>query len=649
MHRKIQIVCASLCAVFLAFALSPARAQQQANQAQQGNTAASNPLVDLLQSKGILTAADVASIQQAGSTEAANQKLTDILLQRGVISQSEHDRLTGQATPSVQAAAPAPPAPTSQPPIPAAQPQPSVAAKSQNIQAPPFPTEPGAPSVVERVPSNKINEALSPIRALPVGGLTANEHPAFKADGVGITPYGFIKATAVEDSSSPQGDDFPLPGFLTPTAANGDPEFHLKARATRFGASFDWYDRNPKWVITGKIELDFEGNFNRADNSNLSSIRSNNPRVRLAYGRLDYHYDANNTFSALFGQDWTLYGSSTLPNILETTGLGIDFGTLYERLPQMRVGYTHKAGGISIMPEFGINLPASGLTPVDVANQLGYAEQTGPNSNQPQVTGRLVVQGQLDHAKGVAPAQLIFSGFEGKTGSDVTADNISGTPNLPSTYAAAFPNGLNAKSKQDGWDVEWQLPTRWATLVGKFYSGSDLFFYFAGQLQSYYNDTKGLTNPVGIADTDGAAPLGGTASVVLGTNASGQVVVAPQRPVRSQGGFVELGLPLSRIFHADPAGRNAGWSLYATYAIDQAKRRDLNTEFVEGFGSPIQDRVSTMALGTLNYKLNRWVAFSFEESLLTTHCNPGTVCTFRNIPAREWNDIREEVGPIFTF
>ena len=81
MHRKIQIVCASLCAVFLAFALSPALAQQQ------GNTATSNPLVQLLESKGILSAADVASIEQAGSAQAANQKLTDILLQRGVISQ----------------------------------------------------------------------------------------------------------------------------------------------------------------------------------------------------------------------------------------------------------------------------------------------------------------------------------------------------------------------------------------------------------------------------------------------------------------------------------------------------------------------------------------------------------------------------------
>jgi hypothetical protein len=637
MHRKIQIACASLCAVFLAFALSSARAQQQ------GNAATPNPLVELLQSKGILSAADVASIEQAGSARAANQKLTDILLQRGVISQSEHDRLTGQGTPSVLAAAPVPLAPTSPPATPAAQPQPSIAAKAQNVQAPPYPTEPGAPSVVERVPSNQINEALSPIRALPVGGVKVDEHPSFKADGVGLTPYGFIKVTAVRDSSNPQGADFPLPGLIFPTDPSGDPAFHLKARSTRMGVNFSWYDHNPKWAVTGKLEFDFEGNFSAVDNRNLSSIRSNAPSLRLAYGRIDYHFDQNNTFSALFGQDWTVFASSTLPNILETTGLGIDFGALWERLPQMRVGYTHKSGDFAFMPEFSIDLPASGLVP-DLQDQIGYGEQTGPNSDQPQYQARLVFQYQLDHAKGVAPAQLIFSGFEGKTGSDVTAGNI--TTALAGTeypYINPFVNGLSTKSKQDGWDVEWQVPTRWFTLTGKFYSGSDLFFYFAGQLQSYYNDTKGLYNTVAVSDVDGGAPLG-LPSIVLGTTTPNgrTLVLAPQRPVRSQGGFAQLGIPLSRLFNADPAGRNAGWSIYGLYGVDQAKRRDLQQ-------TALQDRYSTMLIGTLNYKFNRWASFSYEQSLYTTHCNPGTVCTFRGVPAREWNDVREEAGPIFTF
>ena len=59
--------------------------------------------------------------------------------------------------------------------------------------------------------------------------------------------------------------------------------------------------------------------------------------------------------------------------------------------------------------------------------------------------------------------------------------------------------------------------------------------------------------------------------VVIGTRCQRRTVVAPQRPVRSEGGFAQIGFPLGRIFHADPAGRNAGWSLYAMYGIDQAK------------------------------------------------------------------------------
>jgi len=41
-------------------------------------------------------------------------------------------------------------------------------------------------------------------------------------------------------------------------------------------------------TVTGKFEMDFEGNFNRSDNRNLSSIRSYNPSIRLAYGRIDW-------------------------------------------------------------------------------------------------------------------------------------------------------------------------------------------------------------------------------------------------------------------------------------------------------------------------------------------------------------------------
>ena len=393
--------------------------------------------------------------------------------------------------------------------------------------------------------------------------------PAFSMGNLHVTPYGFIKATFIHDSSSPGGDDFPLPGFLGDTGPQGSPEFHVKARSSRFGLNFEWLDPSPNLTITGKIEADFEGNFSRADNRNLSSIRSSMPSIRLAYVRLDYKFSEKDTFSTVLGQDWTPFTSSTLPNLLETTILGGGYGTLWERDPQMRFGWTHDFGSFKLMPEVAAVLPASGDVPSSVnsatlANQLGYGERQGPDSARPTMEGRIVGQFQLDHAPGVAPAQIIFSGEQGERKAVVL------TSALPTAaLKAAFPQGATATSNTDGWTGEFQLPTRFATLIGKYYSGSDLRWFFGGQFFSNYNDTTGLTGTTSVASIDGAS------TVVFGTNASGALVVAPQRPVRSSGGFVNLGLPLSRIFGADPQGRNLGWSFYLHYGVDFAKARDV--------------------------------------------------------------------------
>jgi len=520
--------------------------------------------------------------------------------------------------------------------------------EAQKLAAPPTPAkaEKQAPAeavaVAEKAAAPKVNAALTPLRTLPAGRVNHNEaHPPIKVNGVGITPYGFIKLTAVEDSSSPYGDDFPLPGFISDSGSTSSPEFHIKARGTRFGINFDWYDADPRWVITGKVEADFEGNFNRSDNRNISSIRSSNPSIRLAWGRLDYHPNASNTISALFGQDWTIYGSSTIPNILETTGVGIGFGALWERDPQMRFGYTHKFAGFSLTPEFALNLPASGLAPsaTNISNELGYGERQGPDSNRPNIQGRIVGQWQLDHASDVAPAQIILSGFTGRRTANVLAKTIQDS-SIPASFKAAFPTGVSVSSKQNGWDAEWQLPTRWFTLTGKVYGGADLRWFFGGQLYSFYNDATGLTQ---VTAATAVSSVDGASCVVFGVNSSGEIVIAPERPVRAAGGFAQLGLPLSRIFNANPAGRNSGWSLYALYGVDQAKTRDL----VRAAGTR---RYSTMAIGTLNYKLNKWTTFTFEQSLYTTHANPEiTLPLYRGVHAREWNDLREEFGPIFTF
>jgi hypothetical protein len=336
------------------------------------------------------------------------------------------------------------------------------------------------------------------------------------------------------------GNDFPLPGFNgLPNTVDAVPEFHVKARFFRFGSNFEWLD-TPHVIITGKVEADFEGNFSRANNRNISSIRSNALQLRLAYGRIDWKRSDKTSLFLLAGQDWTPFGSSTLPNLFETTGLGIGFGTLYERDPQVRFGMEHNFGKFKLAPEFAIVLPAFGNLPADlttagvinpngegVGNQLGFGERQGADSARPEIQARLVGQFQLDHAAGVPPAQIIVSGARGVRTVDIDAAAV------PAAFKAAFPRGAQVSSTRLAWSGEIQLPTRYLTLIAKYYNGNDLRFYFAGQIFGPFNDTLGLTN------VSTAQSIDGSSTLAFGLR-QGALVVARSLPLRSQGGFVAL-------------------------------------------------------------------------------------------------------------
>jgi hypothetical protein len=625
---RFAVLCLLANAAFSEWGLAQQRAE---------NADGRSPLVRLLEAKGLLTAEEVAQINQATSPADGEQRLANVLLGKGIISQSDYDRTFGLAAvvPSANV-------------IPAVYRVPvstgSGAAPPANLATPAVPSSPegrpgNAPTVIP---------AITPLRVFPVGGMPRGEmKPAFSIGNLHVTPYGLIKATFVRDSSSPGGDDFPLPGFLTDTGPGGAPEFHVKARSSRFGANFEWLDPSPNLTLTGKIEADFEGDFTRVDNRNLSSIRSSMPSIRLAYVRLDYKAGEKDTFSALFGQDWTPFASSTLPTLVESMLSGGGFGTTWERDPQMRFGWTHDFGGFKLMPEIAAVLPASGDQPsaANLGNQLGYGERQGPDSARPTVEGRIVAQFQLDHAPGVAPAQIIFSGEQGERKAIVLAAAVptlsASDPRGVGYFKSAFPNGATVSSNTDGWSGEFQLPTHFATLIGKYYTGSDLRWFFGGQFFSNYNDTLGLTGTASAASIDGAS------TVVFGTNGNGAAVVAPQRAVRAAGGFVNLALPLSRIFGADPQGRNMGWSLAAHYGADFAKARD-----VRRFSPAGARHKSTLYAGTLSYKLNNWVTFVMEQALYQTDALPGPageLPLFGGNPSRVWRDLRSEGGTIFTF
>jgi len=643
-------------------ATPPAASPNLSSSAADANVTA---LLGVLVMKGVLAPNEADAIRNAAPT-AQFQALVDALARKGVVSAADLSAATNPAAqPSTPAAAPAAVRETVS--ASASSPEPALASEAA-ATAPPTPPPPAV------VP------AIAPVRVFPVDAPKTGGLLGLKVGPVTLAPYGFVKATVVHDSSDPDGDDFPFPGIWLNAGPNStfntgpteDPEVHVKARSTRFGLNSEWPDISKNLTLTGKIEGDFEGNFSEVDNRDVSSIRSNEPQLRLAFVRLDYHASENTDIFFIGGQDWTLFGSGALMNIVETTFNGAFWGNIWERSPQLRGGFIQtldKEHNVNLEGQFGVMMPSTGqiLKLGDAAGnglaaQLGQGEREGADADRPELEARAALSYQLDPAKGVAPAQIALAGFHSRRTSIVPNSSYclappcaANTTPIPANYDHAFPNGFEASSTMWGGQIVAQLPTRWFTLVATAYRGGDLRFYFGDQINTFATDVSGLTGIVGPFTTADGGPLAAAGGAVLGTNAAGQVVVAPQRPIRAFGGFIQLGLPLSRWFNANPHGHNAGWQLSFTLGKDQVNDRDLNNPgFVAAYNgggtAPLPLLMGKSAIGTLYYKLNNWATFAFEQSVYATRAKDGIpLYTIDGQPSNEWQDHRTEFGPIFTF
>ena len=601
MHPNLRFVFIFLISLI---AFSTARAQDNGSNS-------TDPLVRVLLTKGLLTTEEARSITMKASPAEQRDRLATLLRDKGVISASEFEAVRTVA------------------------PNENVALKTMNADY--RSSAPEKPAAAPQPSPPTVIAAVAPVRLL---GIDTPKREGLIPDirlgtGARLKLYGIFKTSFIHDSSSPQGNDFPLPLLAADTGPNNSPEFHLRARGLRLGANFEWLDPAPKITLTGKIEFDFEGDFTRANNRNISSIRSSQPSIRLAWVRIDRRFNDKTSAFALFGQDWAPFVSSTMPNMIENTNFGgLGYGAAYTRIPQARFGFNHKFGGwrdFRFGPEIAIVLPAFGDLPTDVTNQTGFGERQGADSQQPGVQGRAVFQWQLKKAASVSPAQFIVSFEHARRRAIVTAANV------PAAFRAAFPSGAEVGSSSNGFSVEMQLPTRFVTVVSKYYDGSDLRFFFAGQLLSNFNDTARLTGTASAASIDGAS------TVVFGL-LNGLPVVAPQRPVRGQGGFIQFGFPLSRIFNADPKGRNAGWTAYLYYGEDQATARDARR-----FGA--RGARSDLFSGNIQYKWNQWITFAYEQGYYRTRADnrAGILPLFRGIPSFTAHNIRSEFAAIFTF
>ncbi len=634
----------------------PSMAQQPVNQ-----TTYSNPLAVLLQSKGILSSAELAIVNQATSPADAEARLARLLVEKGLISQQEYT--TTVASSNVNLSGPR-----------------IVNAVVQTSQSQ-YPSS-AATSTPPPAPGPTQIPAVAPVRVLPIdapkqGGMIPDIR---LGSGANMKLYGFFKASVVKDTASSGGgtfgsQDWPLPMFIGgDTGPTSDPQFHLKARSARFGSQFEWVPKNSDFTLTAKVEADFEGDYTDVSNRNISSVRSSQFDLRLAYARLD-HKIGDVPWFAEFGQDWSLL-SSSLPSIFETTGLGVAMGSMYERIPQFRTGLQFHTGDLKIQPEFAIVMPVAASSALTTDQRLRFGDRAGAESNQPGEEARIVFQFPLSHEwRGVAPAQIIFSGHHSRMneiipgqalsaasstlpsiGLDNTlvienASNSCSTP--PCTLFKIFPKGIQDGNAQNIWTTELQVPTPWVTWVTKFYKGDDMRFFFGGQLNDVWANLGPGIAPIGAGGSSFSGRaitfgcLGGALDVVTGAwncGASGTdqpVFIANLQPVGGIGGFSELSFPLSRIFHADPAGHNAGWVLHLQYGTDRAKASDARK--TNGLSRTDLDTVS------LTYKLNSWVSFVNETSYIATHTasRPGKL--FIGVDRTQAHDWRQEFGPIFTF
>ncbi|HUJ41671.1 MAG TPA: hypothetical protein VLW54_14110 [Candidatus Acidoferrales bacterium] len=697
--------------VFAALVVTAGPAGAQQAPAQAGPNA--NTMVEIFVAKGYLTAEEAAEIRKAPNPAEANQRMLQVFLAKGMLTPEEYARASGGTAPAgggggarvVNAAASASPAA-----VPGAS-APGPAEKRKLAEWPTSPAMAGTDPSDGTAADASVIPAIAPPRVLPID-VPRNPRgiiPDIKlGSGAMINLYGFLKATAIYDTTNSGGavvgsNDFPLPLLQGDTGSSSGSQFRIKARSTRVGANFYWPLGGPDITLTGKIEFDFEGDYTAVNNRNVSSSRSSQPSLRFAWMRMDAKWGEVPVF-AEFGQEWSLVGTSIVPDYIESTNNGVAFGSIYERQPQIRTGMQFHAGGLKIQPEFALVwasfadsnlnnsstaavLGSQGVVPTGQQEQTREGAILGSASGQPGVQGRVVFDFPIHKSwKGVPNAEIVISGGHAVAEEVVPVGNLptTGVPALTAATGAApnglgagacsgtapaggfslrcsYPDGLTMRIPQNIGTVGFQLPTPWFTLWANYFRGGDMRFYFAGILNSAFVDTAGVTPLV----IPGASTLvtctNPPACTTTGTTTQNQSVfslagdpisfravagaaVADQyRPIRGQGGFVQLGIPLSRIFGADPQGRNAGWRLYVAYGIDSAFSRDV----IRTGGNNL-DRTDYVPI-SLRYKINRWAEIVNETTWYDTRTADSRTVLYRGIPAHVNHDIRNEFGTIFTF
>ncbi|OAG27257.1 hypothetical protein [Thermodesulfatator autotrophicus] len=237
--------------------------------------------------------------------------------------------------------------------------------------------------------NQKLRSEVEQLKGAPVAAAPA-KHSFMSKGAYGSTPsgidfYGFFKIDAVWQDSKAVGDNYVL-WVLPGTSQNdGDNNFTLNYRHSRFG--FDFSKPTEKFRVFGKMEMDF---YTRVDQVNGGSYAWNDVhspvRARRVFAGVEW-----GTWQLLAGLDW-LTISQLYPH-LSNFPSGSFMGNPGFRMTQVRLTKIHKIDDnsrlkIQVAAEQPYSFPTSTIGPYDddPANDAGF----------PGIEARVAYEGKLN-------------------------------------------------------------------------------------------------------------------------------------------------------------------------------------------------------------------------------------------------------------
>ena len=275
-------------------------AQQQSGNSQR------NPLVRLLQTKGIITEQEAARISEAPDATQAEQRLADLLLLKGVITRQEYDQTLlslGGTSAALDSSAP------------------RVITTAAHVS--------DAPAVdLTRAPGKDPDNETLPVQSQAEGPMTTMSK-------IPVKIYGSILFNANYLSKGANTIDIPLfPQKRGTSSDQNHQNFNTTLRQTRFGLRYEGNIFQDAKLI-GVFEFDLLG----GKPAFANGVNFDIFRLRLAYGRIDWAKD-----SLEAGQDWAVFAPLNPTSLASYAIPGFSTsGNLWNRMPQIR--YEHREGG----------------------------------------------------------------------------------------------------------------------------------------------------------------------------------------------------------------------------------------------------------------------------------------------------------------